>query len=102
VSDAEVAATSGLEMHRVAYSPSEVAELVGLSRKAIYRAIERGELAASRVSSRLRIRPADIDSWLEAGRIETSATVAPPLPLAGLPSRGAVSLRRVLDEFGPG
>jgi excisionase family DNA binding protein len=65
-------------MHRVAYRPSEVAELVGLSRKAIYRAIERGDLVASRVSNRLRIRPGDIDSWLDAGRIDRRATVAPP------------------------
>jgi excisionase family DNA binding protein len=98
--DAEAAAREP-GMPRVAYSPSEVAHLLGLSRKAIYRAIQRGDLAASRVSNRLRVRPADIDSWLDAARIARGATVAPPVPLTGLPSRGPVSLRRVLDELGP-
>lgn len=46
-------------------SPEDVANLCGLSRKAVYRAIERGELAAFRLCSRLRIRPADVESWLK-------------------------------------
>lgn len=33
---------------RLAYRPAELAAMVGLSAKAIYRAIERGELAAGR------------------------------------------------------
>jgi excisionase family DNA binding protein len=101
MSDVEIALRGDTVTPRVAYSPAEVAELLGLSRKAIYRAIERGELVASRVTNRLRVRPADIEAWLDAGRIERRSTVAPPLPLTPLPGRRVASLRRVLDELGP-
>ena len=43
-------------------SPEEVAQRCGLSRRAVYRAIERGELRASRLCSRIRIRAADVVS----------------------------------------
>jgi len=60
-------------------SPEEVARHVGLSRRAVYDAIRRGELGAMRLCGRLRIRPQDLDDWL------TAATVATPLPLASMP-----------------
>jgi excisionase family DNA binding protein len=40
---------------RLAYRPAELAALVGLSTKAIYRAIERGELQAARVANGSRL-----------------------------------------------
>lgn len=46
--------------------PSEAAELTGLSTRAIYRAIERGELPAARLCSRLRIPRAAFDEWVNA------------------------------------
>lgn len=46
-------------------SPEDVALRCGLSRKAVYRAIDRGELKASRLCSRLRIRPEDVDTWFD-------------------------------------
>lgn len=49
-----------------ALAPDDVAARCGLSRKAVYRAIERGELRAFRLCSRLRIRPEDLNAWLEA------------------------------------
>jgi excisionase family DNA binding protein len=45
--------------------PVEAAELTGLSTRAIYRAIERGELRAARLCSRLRIPRAAFDEWVE-------------------------------------
>jgi excisionase family DNA binding protein len=45
--------------------PSEAAEITGLSTRAIYRAIERGELRAARLCSRLRIPRAAFDEWVE-------------------------------------
>lgn len=51
-------------------SPEQVARRCGLSRKAVYRAIERGELRASRLCSRLRLRSEDVDSWIEVNAIE--------------------------------
>lgn len=44
-----------LEGARLAYRPSELASLVGLSTKAIYRAIERGELRAAKVANGTRL-----------------------------------------------
>jgi excisionase family DNA binding protein len=44
--------------------PSDAAELTGLSTRAIYRAIERGELPAARLCSRLRIPRAAFDEWV--------------------------------------
>jgi excisionase family DNA binding protein len=45
--------------------PADAAELTGLSTRAIYRAIERGELRAARLCSRLRIPRAAFDEWVE-------------------------------------
>jgi excisionase family DNA binding protein len=44
--------------------PKEVAKTVGLSEKTIRRAIDHGELRASKVRSRLRIKAADVETWL--------------------------------------
>jgi len=56
-------------------SPDEIAQRVGLSRRAVYDAIRRGELRAMRLCGRLRIRGEDFDAWLA-----TSATRPRPLP----------------------
>jgi excisionase family DNA binding protein len=48
-------------------SPDEVASLCGYSRKAIYGAIERGELRATKRCSRWRISADDLRAWLEEG-----------------------------------
>jgi len=60
-------------MEAALLSPEDVATQCGLSRKAVYRAIERGELRASKLCSRLRIRPDDLDTWIEASRLEKTA-----------------------------
>lgn len=46
-------------------SPEDVAVQCALSRKTVYRAIERGDLRASRLGSRIRVRPEDVDAWIE-------------------------------------
>ena len=66
-------------------SPEQVATACGLSRRAVYRAIERGELRASRLCSRIRIRPADVDVWVDDNQIEPLSPVTRPLRPA--PSR---------------
>jgi excisionase family DNA binding protein len=48
-------------------SPDEVASLCGYSRKAIYGAIERRELRATKRCSRWRISVDDLRAWLEEG-----------------------------------
>jgi excisionase family DNA binding protein len=76
--------------------PDEVASLCGLSRKAVYRAIERGELRASKLCSRLRIVPDDVERWIEANQLAVRARPTPP------PSRAPASngLRALLQERG--
>jgi excisionase family DNA binding protein len=47
---------------------AEAARASGFSARAVYRAIERGELSASVVCSRLRIHPDDFLAWMEGER----------------------------------
>lgn len=51
---------------RLAYRPAELAAMVGLSAKAIYRAIWRGELQAAKIAngSRLLIPAKAAEEWL--------------------------------------
>lgn len=51
---------------------AEAARASGFSRQAVYRAIERGELTASVVCSRLRIHPDDFLAWMEGDRTATA------------------------------
>lgn len=50
-------------------SPKGVAEITGLKPKAIYKAIDEGELRAYRLRSRLRIRESDLEEWLTANMV---------------------------------
>jgi excisionase family DNA binding protein len=75
-------------------SPEEVARWCGLSRRAVYRAIERGELSASRLCHRLRLRPSDVEAWVEVSRVTADRTSSP----AGLRRGANGGLRRLLDE----
>jgi excisionase family DNA binding protein len=62
-------------------SPEQVARVCGLSRRAVYRAISRGELRAARLCNRLRVAPAEVERWVE----QRAVSVEPPLLLR--PSR---------------
>jgi excisionase family DNA binding protein len=57
--------------------PAEAAAMAGLSTRAIYRAIQRGELRAVRLCSRLRIPREDFDEWVAcaAVRVEPAPTI---------------------------
>jgi len=61
-------------------SPEDVAHRCGLSRKAVYRAIERGELRASRLCSRLRVRAEDVEAWIEANAVTPVGRRVPARP----------------------
>jgi excisionase family DNA binding protein len=63
-------------------SPTDVATLCGLSRRAVYDAIKRGELRAFKLCSRLRISTADVDAWLAASLVPISSLQAIPLASA--------------------
>jgi excisionase family DNA binding protein len=72
--------------------PAEAAALAGLSTRAIYRAIQRGELGAVRLCSRLRIPRDEFDDWIAraAVRVEPRVVEVRTVPA----SRG--SFRRLL------
>lgn len=65
---------------RLAYRPAELAGMVGMSAKAIYRAIERGELRAAKVSNgtRLLIPASEAMAWLEENLVEVRGGEALP------------------------
>lgn len=68
-------------------SPTDVAAMCGLSRRAVYDAIKRGELRAFKLCSRLRISTADVDAWLAESLV--AVTALPPVPPLTGPSIGS-------------
>jgi excisionase family DNA binding protein len=58
-------------------SPQQVADAYGLSRRAIYRAIERGELSASKLCGRIRISPGALAEWIRANHVEPRQPIEP-------------------------
>src|SRR3954454_724840 len=87
-------------------SPTDVAAMCGLSRRAGYDAIKRGELRAFKLCSRLRISTADVDAWLAASLVSVTAlpAVPPPSPPRSFESAPAGSFRARLrdDQEGQG
>jgi excisionase family DNA binding protein len=83
---------------RLAYRPAELAALVGLSAKAIYRAIDRGELRATKVAngSRLLIPARAAIDWLGENSV---ASERPPASLR--PQRARRPRSPLADAFGP-
>jgi len=59
----------------------EVADMCGLSQKSIRRAIDRGDLPAMKLCSRLRISPDDVAAWYRGNLVvptDTDALFADP------------------------
>jgi excisionase family DNA binding protein len=54
-------------------SPAQVAEICGLSRRAVYDAIRRGELRAFRLCARLRISGDELADWLRRSAVRVAA-----------------------------
>ena len=77
-------------------SPEQVARACGLSRRAVYRAIARGELPAARLCHRLRISPADLKRWISEQRLVASVADGAAIRPAQPTPRG--SLRAMLDD----
>lgn len=76
--------------------PVEAAELTGLSTRAIYRAIARGDLPASRLCSRLRISREDFDAWVARSAVPVEEP--PPVVIRPLPPAPRGSFRRLLAD----
>ncbi len=70
-------------------SPAQVAELTGLSRAAIYRAVEEGELRASKLRGRIRVEEAELAAWKERARVTPRSRV----PAYEPPTSGRASPR---------
>jgi excisionase family DNA binding protein len=70
------------DQRRVLLTVRDVAEIAGLSDRAIYHAVSRGELRALRVCSRIRIPQEWFEEWLDRAVVEPEpAFVMPPTPL---------------------
>jgi excisionase family DNA binding protein len=81
-------------------SPEDVACACGLSRRAVYRAIARGELKAARLCHRLRVHPAELERWIA----EETRGADPPTPQRSRRRTDGVQggLRVLLDEGAEG
>lgn len=86
------------------FAPEEVARLCGLSRRAVYDAIRRGELPAMRLCSRLRIRSDDLESWLTAAQVAPMPGPPQAEELRSQPSQPATrgSFRALMADTGNG
>jgi putative molybdopterin biosynthesis protein len=69
--DAALVPSSRPLLERIAFSPDEVAQLLGLSRATIYNLMNRGELRYTSIGNRRRIHRFEVDRL--AGRPEDGA-----------------------------
>jgi excisionase family DNA binding protein len=79
----------------------EAADQVRLTQWAIYRAIQRGDLAAFKPGGRLRIDEADLTAWLESTRVEIKQRPSsrPPRVAAATAMDAALRRRRPADSL---
>ncbi len=90
-------------MNEELLTPAEVAELCHVCSRTVLRAIRSGRLRASRLGAgaAYRIRPADVDAWIEASTVEpepapvtsASRTARPPRPRGRLELRDSMGRR---------
>ena len=83
------------EQEAMLLRPAEAAALAGLSVRAIYRAVQRGELGAVRLCSRLRIPRVAFEEWVERCRVEPAGRAEPVVVPVPRPAQGG-SFRRLL------
>ena len=80
-------------------TPEAVARRCGLSRRAVYDAIRRGELPAMRLCNRLRIRGEDLDAWFAGSVVQPEpATSAKELRKVSPAPSVAGSFRALMRE----
>jgi excisionase family DNA binding protein len=83
-------------------SVADAAQVSGFSRPCVYRAIERGDLVASVVCSRLRIHPDDFLAWMEGDRAVRRERPPRTVPRVGSRKVPAPNgLRGLLQERSP-
>jgi excisionase family DNA binding protein len=64
--------------------PDQIARICGLARRAVYRSIARGDLAAARLCNRLRVRPEDLDRWISES-VEPRSVAQPDILVRSTP-----------------
>ncbi|MGD9735925.1 MAG: helix-turn-helix domain-containing protein [Solirubrobacterales bacterium] len=88
-----------------ALSARQVADAYGLSRQAIYRAINRGELKGSKLCGRIRISPGAVAEWIVASRIEPREAARPigrrEIRESGIGGASLAAAFNRLDKEGP-
>lgn len=82
---AQVADRLGPRSGAVAFNVQQAAKACGLSAKTITRAIDRGELPASRVGTRWVVLRTDLEGWLAARRHIVPEAPRPSAPPAAEP-----------------
>jgi excisionase family DNA binding protein len=83
--------------------PRDNATRAGLSYHAVLRAIHRGDVRAFRVCGRIRVRPADVDAWIEASPVVVEGENFSPSPLfpsGAQTQRGSLADLRALEGGG--
>lgn len=83
-------------------SVADVAEAIGLSTNAVYRAISAGELRASKLRGRLRVQRSDLDRWIDSNVVCARGRenwVATPRQISGA-GRSGRGLRELLEADG--
>jgi len=80
-------------------SPAQVARLTNLSRAAVYRAIDRGDLRASRLCGRLRVDPEELQAWKRRNAIGADREDPAPRLVGRSPGRSSSFLRE-LERMG--
>jgi excisionase family DNA binding protein len=76
----------------------EVAHRSKLGEKAVRRAIRRGELRASNLCGRWRIRERDCEDWFDSGRVAGPAGVVLNVPPAPPVTGSLAALRQIEGE----
>jgi excisionase family DNA binding protein len=78
-----------------------IARAYGISEKTVRRAIERGDLPATRFGRAIRIHPLDAEEWRQRNRLAPSPlSVMPDLAPVGraVPSRGTLAALREIER----
>ena len=81
--------------------PRDIAIRTGLSYHAVLRTIHRGELQAFRICGRIRVRPADLDAWIEASPVAPrgrDSTASPLFSSGRAMQRGSLAELRGLEN----
>ncbi len=80
-------------------TPAQVARLTNLSRATVYRAIERGELRASRLCGRLRVDLEELEAWKARSAVRAHQA-DPQATLYGRANAGSSTFLDELKELG--